>query len=215
MKMKIIISLSLIGLMFACSPSTQLTRSWNDPSLTNGSFKPFTKILVLARLKDEASSRVAMDKICMQFKPGVAVPEYTYLTAADTSQTEVDAKLKKDGFDGLIIMKLTEVEESQNYHPATYYGGFYGSGYYGGGGFYGGGYYGGGYPGYYGTGAYVTEDKTFMVMTNIYSLISQKLVWSGTTSTLNPTSLNTSLDDIIAAIKSNMKANKIVGPNTK
>ena len=206
MKMKFLISLSLIGLMFACSPSTKLTRSWSDPSLTNGSFKPFKKILVIARLKDNASSRAAMDKICMQFKPGVAVPEYSYLTAADTNQATVDAKLIKDGFDGLFIMKLTSVDESLNYHPATYYGGFYGSGYYGGGGFYGGGYYGGAY----GSSAYVSQDKTFMVQTDIFSLVTQKLLWSGCTSTLNPTSLNKSLDDVIAAIRSNMKFNKII-----
>jgi hypothetical protein len=210
MKFKFLLPLSLIGLMFACSPSTQLTRSWSDPSLTNGSFKPFKKILVIARLRDNASSRVAMDKIVYQFKPGVAVPEYMYLGVADTVQEAVDAKLMNDGFDGLVIMKLTEVDKSLNYQPGTVYGGFYGSGYYGGGGFYGGGYYGGGYGGVYATGPTVTEDRTFMVQTDIYSLITKKLLWSGTTSTLNPTSLDQSLDDIIAAIKSNMRFNKII-----
>jgi hypothetical protein len=196
MKMKLLLPLSLIGLMFACTPSTQLTRSWQDPSLTDGSFKPFTKILVIARMKDDASSRTAEDKIVAQFKPGVAVPEYSYLGVTDTVQAAVDAKLMKDGFDGLVVMKLTEVEKSLDYQPGTAYGGFYGRGYYGG--------------GFYGTGPTISEDKTFMVQTNVYSLKTQKLLWSGTTSTLNPTSLDQSLNDIITAIKTNMKTKGII-----
>jgi hypothetical protein len=196
MKMKLLLPLSLIGLMFACSPSTQLTRSWQDPSLTDGSFKPFTKILVIARMKDDASSRTAEDKIVAQFKPGVAVPEYSYLGITDTVQAKVDARLLKDGFDGLVVMKLTDVEKSLDYQPGTAYGGFYGRGFYGG--------------GFYGTGPTISEDKTFMVQTNVYSLKTQKLLWSGTTSTLNPTSLDQSLDDIITAIKTNMKTKGII-----
>jgi hypothetical protein len=199
MKIKLLLPLSLIGLMFACSPSTQLTRSWSDPSLAGGDFKPFNKVLVIVRMKDEASNRIAEDKIVMQFKPGVAVPSYAFLGVADTVQSMVDARLKKEGFDGLLVMKLTDVDKSLDYQPGTGYGGFYGRGYYRGG-FYGGGFYGGG------VGPTITEDQTFMVQTNVYSLLSQKLLWSGTTSTLNPTSFDQSLNDIIAAIKSNLQS---------
>jgi len=40
-----------------------------------------------------------------------------------------------------------------------------------------------------------------MVETNFYSLKENKLLWSGTTSTLNPTSLEKGMDQIISAIK--------------
>lgn len=202
MKMKILMPLSLIGLMFACTPSTQLTKSWSDPSLANGGFKPFTKVLVIAKMKDDASSRTAEDKIVAQFKPGVAVPEYSYLGISDTVQASVDAKLIKDGFDGLIVMQLTAVDKSLNYQPGTAYGGFYGRGYYGGGGF-------------YGTGPTITEDQTFMVQTNVYSLKTQKLLWSGVTSTLNPTSLDQSLNDIITAIKAKMQKQGLIATPPK
>jgi hypothetical protein len=209
MKMKFLIPLSLIGLMLACTPSTQLTRSWSDPSLANGGFKPFNKVLVIAKMKDPASCRTAEDMIVAQFKPGVAVPEYSYLTMTDTVQAVVDAKLLKDGFDGLIVMQLTSVDKSLNYQPGTAYGGFYG------GGMYGRGFYGGGYGGFSATGPTITEDQTFMVQTNVYSLVSQKLLWSGTTSTLNPTSLDQSLKDIIAAIKSNMVSKGLIAAPAK
>jgi hypothetical protein len=93
-------------------------------------------------------------------------------------------------------MRLTTIEKSLSYNPGTSYGGSYYGGYYGYRGYGYHGYYGGGYsPGYY------SEDKTFLVETNFYSISDRKLLWSGTTSTLNPSSLNQTLDQIIQTIK--------------
>jgi len=195
MKIKMLIPLSLIGIMFACGSATKLEKSWADPSF-NPNMKPFTKILVIAPLRDINSQRIAEDKIVMELKKGVVgVQSYSYLQPSDTAVTLVESKLKKDGFDGIILMHLTTVEKSTSYTPGTSYGYPYG-GYYGYRGYGYGGYYGGGYsPGYY------SEDKTFMVETNFYSITDRKLLWSGTTSTLNPTSLDKTLDQIIYAIK--------------
>jgi hypothetical protein len=199
MKLKFLLPLSLIGIMFACTPATKLEKSWADPSF-NSSMKPFTKILVIAPLRDANSQRIAEDKIVKQLKEGVTgVQSYVYLQPADTAQVLVESKLKKDGFDGIIVMRLTTVEKSLSYNPGSYYGHPYG-GYYGYRGYGYGGYYGGGYaPGYY------SEDETFLVETNFYSIIDRKLLWSGTTSTLNPTSLDKTLDQIITTIKYEMK----------
>jgi hypothetical protein len=195
MKIKMLIPLSLIGILFACGSATKLEKSWADPSF-NAGMKPFTKILVIAPLRDVNSQRIAEDKIVMELKKGVVgVQSYSYLQPSDTAVTLVESKLKQDGFDGIILMHLTTVEKSTSYNPGTSYGYPYG-GYYGYRGYGYGGYYGGGYsPGYY------SEDKTFMVETNFYSINDRKLLWSGTTSTLNPTSLDKTLDQIIYAIK--------------
>ena len=204
MKIKLLFPLAIIGLMIACGPTTKLEKSWADPSF-NASMKPFTKILVVAPLRDQNSQRIAEDKIVKQLKQGTTgVQSYTYLQPADTAVTLVESKLKNDGFDGLIVMRLTTIEKSLSYNPGTYYGYPYG-GYYGyhGYGYY--GYYGGGYsPGYY------SEDKTFLVETNLYSIRDRKLLWSGTTSTLNPTSLDQSLDQIISAIRYELKQKGLI-----
>jgi hypothetical protein len=198
MKLKFLVPLSLIGLMFACGPTTKLEKSWADPSF-NATMKPFTKVLVVAPLRDASSQRIAEDKIVKQLKQGtIGVQSYSYLQPADTNILSVESRLKKDGFDGVIVMRLTTVEKSLSYNPGTYYGYPYG-GYYG--------YHGYGYRGYYGGGyspGYYSEDKTFLVETTFYSISNQKLLWSGTTSTLNPTSLNETLDQIIAAIKNDL-----------
>ena len=187
MKTKLLIALSLIGLMYACGPSTKLEKSWADPSFNAKTTQPFKKILIIAPLKDAASQRIAEDKIAKALKAGVGVPSYSYLSPTDTDKATVDAKLIKDGFDGIIEMHLKEVEKSTEYVQGSSYGGFYGyRGYYG---------YGSYSPGYY------TENKTFMVETNLYSIREGKLLWSGTTSSLNPTSLNATMDEIIYTIK--------------
>jgi hypothetical protein len=180
MKIKTLIVLSIIGLMYACGPSTKLEKSWIDPSF-NSTTKPFTKVLVVAPLKDAASQRIAEDKIVKQLKAGVGVPSYSYLKPTDTDQKLVDQELLKDGFDGVIVMHLKDVEKSVSYNPGTSYGGWYGYRSYS--------------PGYY------TEDKTFMVETNFYSIKDGKLLWSGTTSTLNPSSFEGTMDEIIRTIK--------------
>jgi hypothetical protein len=187
-------------MIIASCSSTKLAKSWADPSFNTATTKPFTKVLVIAPLKDMNSQRITEDKIVATLKPGVGVQSYKYLQPADTLQSVLASKLKKDGFDGIITMHLKDVEKSTSYVPGTSTGGWYG---YGGYGYH--GYHGGGYaPGYYSEG-YYKEDKTFTVETNLFSLIDPKLLWSGTTTTLNPTSLDKTLDQIITAIKNELQ----------
>jgi len=189
MKTKLfILSTLLIGLLFACV-STKLEKSWADPSFSLNP-NPYKKVLVVAPLKDAASQRIAEDKIVKQLKKSVGIQSYTYLTSTETDPKILNEKLLKDGFDGIILMHLTDVEKSVSYNPGTSYGGWYG--------------YRGYTPGYY------TEDKTFLVETNMYSIKDDKLLWSGTTSSLNPSSFDKSMDEIITAIKTELQKKGIL-----
>jgi hypothetical protein len=191
MKMQVFLSLSLLGLLLACTPTAQIQKSWSDPSLTAGTIKPFKKILVVASLKDESSRRIAEDKMAAQIKKSVVVVKsYDYMQATDKDQKLLEEKLRKDGFDGILLMHLLEIEKSTSYVPGSSYGGWYGRG-----GWYGGYSYS---PGYY------TEDKTFIVETNAYSLESNKLLWSIATSTMNPSKVDKSIDGVIYAVKNEL-----------
>lgn len=181
MKIRILITLCLIAIMFACSPTTKLEKSWSDPSFNATTMAPFTKVLIVAPLKDASSQRIAEDKIAKELRQGVAVQSYTYLKPNDSDQNLVNERLINDGFDGVILMRLKDVQQSVSYTPGTSYGGWYGYRSYS--------------PGYY------TENKSFLVETNFYSIKEDKLLWSGTTSTLNPTSFDQTLDQIILTIK--------------
>ena len=189
MKTKLfILSTLLIGLLFACV-STKLEKSWADPSFSLKP-SPYKKVLVVAPLKDAASQRIAEDKIVKQIKAGTGIQSYSYLKPTDTDEKLLQAQLLKDGFDGVILMHLTDVEKSVTYNPGTSYGGWYGYRNY--------------TPGYY------SEDKTFLVETNMYAVKDDKLMWSGTTSSLNPTSFDKSMDEIITAIKTELQKKGIL-----
>ncbi len=186
MKSKLLVPVFLITILAACGPSTKISKSWMDPSVSASTWKPFQKVLVLGLVKDDATRRIVEDKLAAQF-PGRAVESYKYLSATDTVDADVEAKLIKDGFDGLVYMRLANVDQSTSYVPGTTYGGFYG-------------YRGYGY-GMHGSPGYYQEDKTYNVETNIYSLQPPKLLWSGTTASMNPTKLSSTLDDIIMAVR--------------
>jgi len=179
-----------ILLLIACGPSTKIEKSWTDPSFSPATVQSYKKVLVMGLLKDESTRRIAEDKMVAAFKNVTAVQSYSYLQPADTIRSEVEDKLKKDGFDGVVIMRLADVDKSVSYVPGTTYGGWYGYRY--------------GSPGYY------QEDKTFYVETNFYSLPETKLLWSGTTSSLNPNKLDRTIDDVIATLKGQLQKQKLI-----
>lgn len=179
-----------ILLLVACGPSTKITKSWTDPSFTPAEAQSYQKVLVMGLLKDESTRRIAEDKMVAAFKNVTAVQSYSYLQPGDTVRSEVEDRLKKDGFDGVVVMRLADVDKSVSYVPGTGYGGWYGYRY--------------ATPGYY------QEDKTFYVETNFYSLRSGKLLWSGTTSSLNPNKLDGTVSDIIATLKGQLQKEKLI-----
>ncbi|HWS00755.1 MAG TPA: hypothetical protein VN249_09085 [Prolixibacteraceae bacterium] len=197
MKTKLFFPLILIAFMVACSPATKLEKSWMDPSVTPATTKPFKKVLVVAKLKDESSRRIAEDKVVKTVKAAEAVQSYSYLPA-EVTEEQLTAKMKSDGFDGIIMMQLKEIEKSTTYNPGTTYaGGWYG-GYRGG--------YRGGYGGVYGSPGYYSEDKTYLVETSVFSFPENKLLWAGTTSSLNPTKIDKTIDEVIYTIKTELQS---------
>jgi len=179
-----------ILLLAGCGPSTKIEKTWTDPSFTPATVQSYKKILVMGLLKDESTRRIAEDKMVAAFKNVTAVQSYSYLQPADTIRSEVEDKLKKDAFDGVVIMRLADVDKSVSYVPGTGYGGWYGYRY--------------SSPGYY------QEDKTFYVETNFYSLPETKLLWSGTTSSLNPGKLDRTVDDIVSTLKGQLQKQKLI-----
>ena len=181
---------AFILLFVACEPSTKIEKTWTDPSFTPGSVNNYKKVLVMGLLQDESTRRIAEDKMVAAFKNVTAVQSYQYLQPSDTVRSAVESKLKNDGFDGVVIMRLTNVEKNDYYVPGTTYGGWYGY--------------------RYGTSGYYQQDKTYYIETNFYSLQSNKLLWSGTTSSLNPSKLDKGLDETINTLKQQLQKQGLV-----
>ena len=177
----------------ACGPSTKIENSWTDPSLTPGTVKPFKKVLFVAHLNNEANRRIAEDRLVAQSN-GRGVASYSFFTPGDTSEASMSQQLTNGGFDGIVEMKLTDVEKQTNYSSSSY-GGWYG-GYYGG--------YGYGAPMHTTGSTYTT--KTFYVQTNVFSLADNKLLYAGTTSSVDPSKVDKTVDQIVAAVRADLKS---------
>lgn len=67
------------------------------------------------------------------------------------------------------------------------------------------------YRGYYSQG-YYTEDRNYIVETNVFSIAQDKLLWSCITSILNPTNVNKTVDEIWYAVLTHMKRGKFIVP---
>lgn len=186
----VLIAAAFATLFMSCGSSTRIVTSWRDPAVTiqEGSLN---KVLFIALLRDEATRRSAEDHLSILTK-ATGVSSYRYLgpDIESINAPGMNDKMITDGIDGVVIMRLVDLTKEQTYVPGTAYPSYYGSPY---------GYYGHAAPMYYDPG-YVRTDVTYTVETNVYSTKLGKLVWTGTTSTVNPTSLDTSVREIVEAI---------------
>ena len=185
----------LIGLLLmSCGSSTRIVQSWRDPGTTveQGSVK---KMLVIALVQDEATRRRAEDELSTQFL-GRCESSYRYLGPLP-EKIEKDAfvqRLRADGFDAVMVMRLVDVTKEQTYvagsYPTYYHNPW--------------GYYGYAYPMYADPG-YVRTDLTYRAETNFYSVNQEKLVWTGIPSSMNPVGFSTTLTEIVTAIRQKME----------
>ncbi|HEY8920038.1 MAG TPA: hypothetical protein VIM87_26550 [Chitinophaga sp.] len=196
--MKSILGLiAALCLLTACGTSARIDKSWRDPEVSVDVSK-LNKVLVVALLNSEANRRTTEDKLVAMLG-NKAVPSYNILTKDVTKEDEatIREKIKNDGFDGIVIMRLADVEKDREYvrdgaYPYPfYYRRFWG-------------YYWNAWNAYYNPGYYRTT-KTYTVETNVYSLIRDKLIWSSTTKSVDPSNLDKLMDASAKVVFDEMK----------
>ncbi|MFL9483686.1 hypothetical protein ACI6Q2_12975 [Chitinophagaceae bacterium LWZ2-11] len=179
---KYLFIVSLAFTFAACGPSTRIEQSWRDPNTVVNTAE-IHKFVVAALLKNESVRRNTEDQMTALY-PGKAVQSYMIFGTKELEQGKEDyyaKKLTADGYDGVVLLSLIRVEKEQRYVPGSYPS-YYGTWW---------GYYGHAWGTYYDPG-YYTTDKTYYVEVTVYSLKdnSNKLIWSGITSTINPDNSN-------------------------
>jgi hypothetical protein len=210
---KYLILLIVILSLSSCGSNTTIVNSWRDPKITVAQ-EHFKKVLVVALVKDEASRRIAENRIAAS-NP-IFKTSYQYLNET-TKQLTQEQKLKilqDENFDGVVTMRLISTEKETTYVPGSYtgmyYGGFDGlySGMYG----YGfGNWYGMYSPAFYDPG-YYQETTYYMVETNIFSLKENKLIWTGTTRSDYVTDVGQTVDAIMQAVVKEMRKDGSLPP---
>lgn len=180
----------------ACGPSTSITKSWME---TGASVTPSAtdKVMVIAMVKDEASRRVIEDMLVKRIKV-TAVSSYSVVSPElfkTGGESVLDQKLKEGKYTHVLLMRLSDVEKETTYTPGTTTMGFYG-----------------GYGRYYGYGAsmyatpgYYSTDKNYYMESTVYSVNPDKLLWTGTTKTVNPAKIEDAVNDIADVVVVRMR----------
>jgi len=185
-----------IFMVTSCAPATRITSSWREPG-KEIKIEKLNKVLVVALFKTETGRRAAEDKM-VQYLNGKGVVSYNYLDAGISTKDEsvMRDKIKADGFDGAVTMRLVDVDKEQIYTPGnissypTYYRSF--SGYY--------------YRNwsYYTTPGSYSTTRTYTVETNVYSIKEDKIIWTGVTQTENPGGVDRLTDEVVKVVYQKM-----------
>ena len=195
------ILLPIIFLFISCS-STKIVSSWSEPN-KEIKINTLKKVLVLARFKTETSNRKAEDNM-VDYLNGSGVQSYNYLKS-NFNKENIDAirtKIKKDGFDGVVTMRLVDVDQEQvaqreisnrypnNYRDFNNY--FYES-----------------QMSYENPNYYVTT-KVYTIETNVYSINENKIIWTALTETTNPDGVEKMTAEISKVIYNQMVKDSFV-----
>jgi hypothetical protein len=170
--------------------STGMAGTWTDPSARGASL---SKVAVVCMTRDVGLRQLAEDAAASQLVGAEAVPSYRALGAVDPNQREVvDAKLRELGFQGVLVMRIARVTRGVN--PAMSGGvTFVGS-----------------------QGGPVFEPPDLQsstvvrVISDLYSLRDNKLIWSGVSRTFNSTSANTAMAGVSRAVASSLQKERLV-----
>jgi hypothetical protein len=175
--------------------STTLQSEWRDPGYTGA---PFRKIFVIGlSARDITARRVFEDVMVSKLAAaGVqAVPEWQYLKGeGQAPEGVVSSAVESTGADAVLMARLVAIDKQISVNPVVVPGPAYG--WYG--------PYAGWYSGWY-SYPQVTQYDVVYVETTLFDTKTKRLVWSGTSKTVDPASVQQEApgfaDTIIGALQ--------------
>ena len=184
----------LILLMLVGCSGPRVQQNWSDPDISVDLSK-LTKVLIVGYLNNQSCRSNVEEKISAILN-GKGIPSYKYFGNSVEEEKLVDNRMKQEGFDGAVVMRLIETKERK--HLVT-----------------------GSYPAYYHrfetffhasreqfyTNTYYTEGKSYYAEINIYSFIRDKLIWTGVTQTVDPAKEKDLIDAVGKTVYTHMKKN--------
>jgi hypothetical protein len=187
----------IIILTISCT-STRITSSWRD-SKRHVHMEELNKVLIVALIENETNRYKAEHQIVKYLK-GKGVVSHDYLDANfnERSKEEIMEKIKDDGFDGIVLMYLLDVDKERIYMSDEINNNENGSSNFG-------AHYLRNHQRYIIQGPYITT-KTYILETIIFSLKENKIIWSGITETFEPSGIKKMTNEISRVIYKQMIA---------
>ena len=181
--------LAALALLASACSATKVVTAWRAPD--EGEVR-FSKILALAISDDQAFRRTAEKAICEQVQPVDCQPASKVLTPEQMRDVEAaKAAVKAAGFDGAVVFRVVSEREKVTYVPPSYGPTFWG-------------YYGYALNTTYAP-AYHRTDTLVRVERSIYSVGGDRLIWVGTTETMNPNSVPGLVGEVAKAVGGDMR----------
>jgi hypothetical protein len=169
----------LAVLVVAGCATTTLQSTWSDPAFTGG---PFKKLFVMGLSARNVTARRVFEDIMvskLQAAGVEAVPAYQFLNEdGPAGEQSLQAAVAQSGADAVMMERLLGVDTRTNYSTMMVPGPALGPGM---------GWYGP-YSGWYAV-PQVSQYQIAMAETTLYDAKSRQLVWTATSQTFNPTSV--------------------------
>jgi hypothetical protein len=165
----------------ACGPSTNLVRTWREPSYAGRDVK---RVLVIGLTPNQHNRKVFEYAVAaklqdMKYEPVTGIDVLPKDRMAD--HDAIVAAVKERGVDIVLVSRLVSIQTETEYVPPAAYApptashAMYP-------------YYSGGYATVYSPG-YVTERQVVYLETNAYDAQKEQLVWSGVSKTFDYSSI--------------------------
>ena len=202
MKKSIFYSCLLLTMFLISCTSTKIVSSWRQ-SDKHVHIDELNKVLVIALIENETNRYKAEHQI-VKYLDGKGFVSHEYLDDSfnKKNETEIMNKIRNDGFDGIVLMRLIDVDKERvyvpsetNYYPNDFqnFGGYYLTQHY-----------------RYKTSGYYMTTKTYILETVIFSLKDNKIIWSGITETFEPEGIKKMTNEISKVIYKQMVEEKFI-----
>jgi len=199
------------GIAAWCAGGIKLLVNWKNPNYAGGTFK---NVMVLG-LNGKAEGRADFEDalVAAIARPGtMASTSYEFLPRPDATpinMADLRELVKEQKFDAIVVARLVKATSQmvyvpgQVYSPYPYYGTFYG-------------YYAALYPVIY-TPGYMKNEKKAQVEVNLYSITKGEgeLVWTGTTDTVEVSSVKKTIKELVKSIIQEWEKQGILEPQSK
>jgi len=197
--------LTLSSLM-GCS-QTSVTGVWKKSDFAG---QPFQSIIVVALTGDETNKalweNIMADRLGQN---GIAAIPCTKAFPGNNSVTreEIVAYAKGQSIDGMLVTRLVDTRREQVYHPprGVYYGGpyWYYNHFYN--------YYPYVYDRVYSPG-YTSTYTVVLLETNLYHADTQELIWSMSSDTFDPRSINQLVESVSKKVIQGLRKDRLIPP---
>ena len=206
MKRHRVLILIAAGLLFAASGCTAkgIVSQWSNPDYANAP-RAFKKIMVVGTFEHDAIRRNFEDRFVAALRAAGLDALPSYRLVADPGKDiegSLNAAAQSAGADGVLVTRLTRVEQRTDASPGYFQPSF---------GF---GYYNWYYPGWYGAGYYTApyyyQYPVYYSETTLYNAAKNEMVWTGTIRTIDPANANEAIADYVATVVTALKENHLL-----